>query len=69
MHINENTCYRYTPSSRHNFRGQLLQCLKGKGIQVKALASGASMADINAVEQLGAEYIDYPVICSGLNPN
>lgn len=56
------------PSSLHNFRGQLLQCLKGIGIQVKALASGASTADINAVEQLGAEYINYPVSRSGLNP-
>lgn len=56
------------PSSLHNFRGQLLQCLKDMGIQVKALASGASTADINAIEQLGTDYIDYPVSRSGLNP-
>jgi hypothetical protein len=56
------------PSSLHNFRGQLLQCLKRVGTQVKGLASGASTADINAVEPLGAEYIDYPVSRSDLNP-
>lgn len=56
------------PSSLHNFRGQLLQCLKNIDIQVKALASGASTLDVKAVEQLGAEYIDYPVSRSGLSP-
>lgn len=56
------------PSSLYNFRGQLLRCLKSKGVQVKGLASGASAADIEAVEYLGAEYIDYPVSRSGLNP-
>lgn len=56
------------PSSLYNFRGQLLQCLNEIGTQVKALASGATATDINAVKQLGAEYIDYPVIRSGLIP-
>ncbi|MFT4850998.1 MAG: glycosyltransferase involved in cell wall biosynthesis [Sediminicola sp.] len=56
------------PSSLYNFRGQLLQCLKSVGAEVKALASGASTTDINAVEELGAEYINYPVSRSGLNP-
>lgn len=56
------------PSSLYNFRGQLLHCLKCMGIQVKGLASGASTSDVNAVEQLGADYIDYPVSRSGLDP-
>lgn len=56
------------PSSLHNFRGQLIQCLKSLSLQVKALASGTSNSDVKAIEQLGAEYIDYPVSRSGLNP-
>lgn len=56
------------PSSLYNFRGQLLQCFNALGTSVKALASGATAVDINAVSQLGAEYIDYPVSRSGLNP-
>ncbi|TYK65323.1 glycosyltransferase family 4 protein [Colwellia echini] len=56
------------PSSLYNFRGQLLQCLNRLGIQVKGLASGASTSDVNAVEKLGADYIDYPVSRSGLDP-
>ena len=56
------------PSSLYNFRGLLLKCLKSANLEVSALASGATAADITAVEQLGAEYIDYPVSRSGLNP-
>ena len=56
------------PSSLYNFRGQLLKHLKSLGNNVKALASGANLEDVKAVEQLGAEYIDYPVSRSGLNP-
>lgn len=69
--INTNKCFLIgtLPSSLHNFRGQLLQCLKGIGVQVKGLASGASSSDVKAVEQLGAEYIDYPVSRSGLDPS
>ncbi|MBH0093522.1 glycosyltransferase family 4 protein [Pseudoalteromonas sp. SCQQ13] len=55
-------------SSLYNFRGQLLQCFNDIGTSVKALASGATATDINAVEALGANYIDYPVSRSGLNP-
>ncbi|WP_289098626.1 glycosyltransferase family 4 protein [uncultured Pseudoalteromonas sp.] len=56
------------PSSLYNFRGQLLLFFKRLGNNVKALASGANKADIKEIEGLGAEYIDYPVSRSGLNP-
>jgi len=56
------------PSSLYNFRGQLLQRLKSSNTEVKALASGANKGDIQAVERLGADYVDYPVSRSGLNP-
>lgn len=56
------------PSSLYNFRGQLLQCFKRLGANVKALASGASTTDVKNVELLGTEYIDYPVSRSGLYP-
>ncbi|WP_413479650.1 glycosyltransferase family 4 protein [Vibrio hibernica] len=56
------------PSSLYNFRGVLLKRLKSANLEVSALASGATAADITAVDQLGAEYIDYPVTRSGLNP-
>ncbi|WP_029773226.1 glycosyltransferase family 4 protein [Pseudoalteromonas sp. TB51] len=56
------------PSSLHNFRGKLLQHIKSKDNQVVALTSGANTSDISSVEELGAEYIDYPVNRSGLSP-
>lgn len=56
------------PSSLYNFRGHLLKYFKSLGIEVKALASDASTFDVKAVERLEAQYIDYPVSRSGLNP-
>jgi len=56
------------PSSLYNFRGQLLKDLNNLNLEVNAFASGATAADVTAVEQLGAEYMDYPVSRSGLNP-
>lgn len=55
-------------SSLYNFRGQLLKLIKKLDIQVVGLASGGTEADTKAIQQLGAEYIDYPVSRSGLNP-
>jgi len=56
------------PSSLYNFRGQLLHRLSSLNFKVSALASEAVNNDIQAVESLGAKYIDYPVSRSGLNP-
>lgn len=55
-------------SSIINFRGQLVNMLVLNGYKVTGMASGATANDINSVEQLDAEYIDYPVSSSGLNP-
>ena len=56
------------PSSLYNFRGHLLQCFKGYGANVVALASGAITSDIQVIRSLGPDYIDYPVSRSGLKP-
>lgn len=57
------------PSSVYNFRGELVRAIvNNKGCKVSALASGANPEDIKAVDQLGANYIDYPVSRSGLSP-
>lgn len=56
-------------SSLYNFRGELLQDFNSLARRVKALASGASIEDIAAINQNGADYIDYPVSRSGLSPN
>jgi len=56
------------PSSLYNFRGKLLQHFKCLDFNVTALASNASVEEVKEVERLGAQYIDYPVSRSGLNP-
>lgn len=56
------------PKSLFNFRGQLLLKLVEKSNVVTAMASGASSRDIYSVESLGCNYVDYPVVRSGLNP-
>ncbi|MGK2237296.1 MAG: glycosyltransferase involved in cell wall biosynthesis [Pseudomonadota bacterium] len=56
------------PSSLYNFRGQLIKSLKHINLDVTALASGAKKNDVNAVEDLGASYINYSVARSGLSP-
>ncbi|HFQ4858320.1 TPA: glycosyltransferase family 4 protein [Vibrio vulnificus] len=56
------------PKSLLNFRGPLLLKLVEKSNVVTAMASGASSRDIFSVENLGCNYIDYPVVRNGLNP-
>lgn len=56
------------PSSLFNFRGCLLLKLVEKAKAVTAMASGASSQEISSVENLGCNYVDYPVLRSGLNP-
>lgn len=56
------------PSSIINFRGELVRALVNKGYKVSAFASGASAEEVNQIKLLGAEYYDYPVSRSGLNP-
>ncbi|HCP99127.1 MAG TPA: glycosyltransferase family 1 protein [Pseudoalteromonas sp.] len=56
------------PSSIYNFRGELVRALVSNGCKVTAFASGASEDEINKIKALGADYFDYPVSRSGLNP-
>jgi glycosyltransferase involved in cell wall biosynthesis len=56
------------PSSIINFRGELVRALVFNGYKVTAFASGASEDEVKKIKLLGAEYCDYPVSRSGLNP-
>lgn len=56
------------PSSIVNFRGDLVRSLVLKGCRVTAFSSGATEDEITKIEALGANYCDYPVSRSGLNP-
>lgn len=56
------------PSSLYNFRGELIRCLKSANLEVTVLASEFTSLDANIIEQLGSEYIEYPVNRSGLAP-
>lgn len=56
------------PSSLVNFRGELISKLVSDGHSVIALASGASSEEVERVNSIGADYLDYPVQRSGLNP-
>jgi len=55
-------------SSLVNFRGELIKSIVDNGHVVIAMASGARTSEIDAVESLGANYLDYPVQRNGLNP-
>lgn len=55
------------PSSLINFRGEFLKSLAMK-FDVIAMASGASLSEISAIEKLNVKYVDYPVQRNGLNP-
>jgi len=55
-------------SSLVNFRGELIKSIVDNGHVVIAMASGARTSEIDSVESLGAQYIDYPVQRNGLNP-
>lgn len=56
------------PYSLINFRGELLETLRSQGHSVVAMANNASKGEIEALQDLGVDYIDYPVSRSGLNP-
>jgi len=56
------------PNSIVNFRGELVKLMVRQGYEVTTLACNARIADVSAIEALGANYIDYPVSRNGLNP-
>ncbi|MCK5667201.1 MAG: glycosyltransferase family 1 protein, partial [Thiotrichaceae bacterium] len=56
------------PSSLVNFRGELISSLVSNGHQVIAMASSASIGEVNQIISLGVRYIDYSVQRNGLNP-
>lgn len=56
------------PSSLVNFRGELLNALVSAGHTVVAMASGASLQEIEEIEKIGVKYIGYQVQRNGLNP-
>ena len=56
------------PGSLANFRGPLIRAMVDNGHQVTAMATGATEQHIARVKALGADYIDYDVHRSGLNP-
>ena len=56
------------PASLVNFRGELIELLVANDQQVVAMASGASIDETNKIKGLGAQYIEYPVQRSSLNP-
>jgi glycosyltransferase involved in cell wall biosynthesis len=55
------------PSSLLNFRGELIRSIHDFDHEVVAIASGASKAEIEKIEVMGAEYIDAPIQRTGLN--
>jgi len=56
------------PSSLINFRGELIKSFVENDHKVITMASGATAAEIDSIESLGAKYIDYSVQRNGLNP-
>ncbi|NOR69590.1 MAG: glycosyltransferase [Methylomarinum sp.] len=56
------------PNSLVNFRGELIDSLVSNGHQVIAMASDASIEEINQIMSLGVQYIDYSVDRNSLNP-
>lgn len=56
------------PSSLLNFRKALILDLISKGHEVVTAASGATSAEVQAIEKLGVRYIDFHVERNGLNP-
>ncbi|CAN8138932.1 galacturonosyltransferase WbtD [uncultured Thiomicrorhabdus sp.] len=55
------------PGSLINFRGELIKILAKKH-DVIALAGGATVDEIAAIESLGVRYIDVPVVRTSMNP-
>lgn len=56
------------PSSLTNFRGELLKEMIAQGHVVYAMASGATVEEVQEIKRLGVIYRDYHVVRSGLNP-
>ncbi|HBC3872547.1 glycosyltransferase family 4 protein [Vibrio alginolyticus] len=56
------------PSSLYNFRGKLIESFKVRKLKLFALASGAKKNEVEEINRLGAEYIDFSVSRNGLNP-
>lgn len=56
------------PSSIYNFRGELIRSMVAAGHVVTAMACGATADEIAHIEATGADYCDYKVQRSGLNP-
>lgn len=56
------------PSSLTNFRGELINETARVVSDVVAMASGASLQEITAIESMQVRYMDYKVERSGLNP-
>ena len=57
-----------TPHSLVNFRGELIKSFVQKKFSVVALACGASVDEVTAIEFLGARYIDVPINRTSTNP-
>ena len=58
------------PSSIYNFRGELIKKFsENNTFTVYAVASNANEKEINTINTLGANYIDYPVSRNGLSPS
>ena len=56
------------PGSLINFRGDLIKSFISNGHEVFAMASNATQKEIENIEYLGAQYINYKVQRNGLNP-
>jgi glycosyltransferase involved in cell wall biosynthesis len=56
------------PSSLVNFRGELIKDILTSGHSTLAMANGASISEVTAIEMLTVKYIDYCVERNGLNP-
>ncbi|HHF3118526.1 TPA: glycosyltransferase family 4 protein [Vibrio alginolyticus] len=56
------------PSSLYNFRGKLIESFKVRKLKLFALASGAKKNEVEEINRLGAEYVDFSVSRNGLNP-
>ncbi len=56
------------PSSISKFRGELIKLLTMKGFDVCAIAAVANSEQIKEIENLGVDYLSYPVARNGINP-
>ncbi|ELA9458838.1 glycosyltransferase family 4 protein [Vibrio alginolyticus] len=56
------------PSSLYNFRGNLIKCFIKLGFDVIGLAPQATNEEIERINHLGADFLNYNVSRNGLNP-